>query len=66
MAVRKLRPLDGTTVGVSLPIDDLRELDGVVDENGEIVHEQQVHIQRTDDGVYRVELLDSGTGARPR
>jgi hypothetical protein len=54
MPVRKLRELDSTTVGVSLPLDELR-FDGLVDEDGEIVgDEQRGLIRRKEAGRYEV------------
>lgn len=57
MALNKLRQLDRNTYGVTIPKDDLR-LEGLLDENGELVDEQHLHIQRTDDGEWTLERVE--------
>ncbi len=55
MAIRKLRAIDGSGY-VSLSKDDLR-LEGLVDEDGEIVEGQSVHVRHEGDGEWRLRLL---------
>ena len=57
MALNKLRQLDRNTFGVTIPKDDLR-LEGLLDENGNLVDEQHLHIQRTDDGEWTLERVE--------
>ena len=60
MALNKLRQLDQNTYGVTIPKNDLH-LEGLLDEDGELVDEQHLHIQRTDDSEWalkRVEQVD--------
>ena len=57
MALNKLRKLDQNSLGVTLPKDDLR-LEGLIDENGELRNECQVHIRHVDDGLWTVELVE--------
>ncbi|AXR82354.1 hypothetical protein [Natrarchaeobaculum sulfurireducens] len=58
MALNKLRQLDRNTYGVTIPKDDLR-LEGLLDENGDLVDEQHLHIQRTDDGEWTLERVEN-------
>ncbi|EMA01810.1 hypothetical protein C437_15361 [Haloarcula vallismortis ATCC 29715] len=46
----------GDKVGVELPRDDI-ELEGLLDENGELTDTPQVAISRVDDGEWRIERL---------
>lgn len=55
MALNKLRRLDGHSLGVTLPKDDLREA-GLLDEDGELVDED-VHLGvRYRDGEWTVTI----------
>ena len=56
MALNKLRDLDGTSTGVTLPRDDLR-LDGLVDDAGEIEGEHMAHIHREGPRENRLTIL---------
>ncbi|WP_256545924.1 hypothetical protein [Halobellus inordinatus] len=56
---RKLRDHDGTPL-VALDKDEL-EMDGVIDEDGEIPADKQIHVQRLDEGTYIVrDVTDEG------
>jgi len=58
MALLKLRKLDETTVGLTVPKDDLRE-EGLVDMEGNLLFDEQyVSLKRTDDGEWEFKLLD--------
>lgn len=58
MPIHGLRTFDETSAGVTLPKDDLR-LEGLVDENGELlVDEQNVLVRYEGDGEWSIELLD--------
>lgn len=64
MPIHKLRKLDETTYGVTLPKDDLM-LEGIVGEDGELLEdEQRVVVDRRDDGQWSVERLDADTFPR--
>ncbi|WP_323173814.1 hypothetical protein [Natrialba sp. PRR66] len=56
MALNKLRKLDQNSLGVTLPKDDLR-VEGLLDENGELQDEHQIHIRHVDDGEWKLELI---------
>lgn len=56
MALNKLRELDGTSTGVTLPRDDLR-LDGLIDQEGELDGEHVAHIRREGPREYRLTIL---------
>ncbi|MFC6727593.1 hypothetical protein ACFQDG_02935 [Natronoarchaeum mannanilyticum] len=56
---RKLCDRDGTPV-VSLDKDELR-LDGIVGDDGEIPEDQEMYIQRVDEGAYLVRAVDGDT-----
>ena len=43
MALMKLRPLDGSSVGITIPKDDLREA-GLIGEDGELLERPHVAI----------------------
>ncbi|EMA38617.1 hypothetical protein [Halobiforma nitratireducens] len=58
MALNKLRQLDQHSLGVTLPKDDLR-IKGLLDENGELREDQHVHVRRTGDGEWQLELVDA-------
>jgi len=56
---RKLRDHDGTPL-VALDKDEL-QMDGVIDENGEIPDDKQIHVQRLSQGSYIVrDVTDEG------
>ena len=57
MALNKIRQLDQNCFGVTLPKDDLR-VEGLLDENGELVDEFQAHIQQENMGEWSIELFD--------
>ena len=57
MALNKLRKLDRNSLGVTLPKDDL-QLEGLLDENGELRDEQYIHIRHVDDGEWQLELIE--------
>lgn len=44
MALMKLRDLDGSSVGVTIPKDDLRE-EGLIGENGELIRSCHVAVR---------------------
>ena len=56
MAIQKLRDLDRTSAGVTLPRDDLK-LDGLIDVDGSVV-DCPVKVERKDDHVWEIEVLD--------
>lgn len=56
MAIQKLRDLDRTSAGVTLPRDDLK-LDGLIDADGSVV-DCPVKVERKDDRVWEIEVLD--------
>ncbi|QCS44095.1 hypothetical protein [Natrinema versiforme] len=57
MALNKLRKLDRSSAGVTLPKDDLR-LEGLLDEDGDLEGEHHVHIRHVDDGEWSLTLVD--------
>lgn len=59
MGFRTLRDRGGTPV-VALDPGDL-EVDGILDETGEIPDEQEMHVQRLAECVYLVRAVDGGT-----
>jgi hypothetical protein len=56
MAIQKLRDLDRTSAGVTLPRDDLK-LEGLLDADGS-VEDRPVKVERTDDATWEIEVLD--------
>jgi hypothetical protein len=56
MPIRKLRRLGSTTVGVSLPKDELQH-DGFVSDEGD-TEENNVLVEREGPGEYRVRIID--------
>lgn len=56
MAIQKLRDLDRTSAGVTLPRDDLK-LEGLIDADGSVV-DRPVIVERTDDRTWKIEVLD--------
>lgn len=56
MALNKLRELDRTTHGVTLPRDDLR-LDGLVSSDGELDGEHVAHVRRERPRENRITIL---------
>jgi len=56
MAIQKLRELDRTSAGVTLPRDDLK-LEGLIDADGS-VEDRAVHVERTDDRTWEITVLD--------
>jgi antitoxin component of MazEF toxin-antitoxin module len=54
MALNKLRRLDGNSLGVTLPKDDLREA-GLLDEDGELVEDVHLGV-RYREGEWRVTI----------
>lgn len=63
MALHKLRKLDDSTAGLTVPIDDLREL-GLADMDGNLLFDEQyVRVRMTDDGEWTIELVDTDTTA---
>jgi hypothetical protein len=63
MPVKDLRPISSSGY-VCIPKGCLRQ-DGLVDENGEIVDDQSVHVDRVDERCYLVRIPD-GTGDLPK
>lgn len=57
MHIRKLRKLDADCAGVTIPKDDLR-FEGYVDENGELVEQPALTIEREGEGTWRIQVLD--------
>jgi hypothetical protein len=57
---RTLRDHDGTPL-VALDSEEL-EVDGVIDPDGEIPDEKQVHVQRLDEGAYLVRDVSDEDG----
>ena len=57
MALNKLRRLDQDSYGVTIPKDDLR-VDGLLDEDGELVDEFQAHIRHEGDGEWSIGIFD--------
>ncbi|WP_135807451.1 hypothetical protein [Halorussus marinus] len=59
MALLKLRKLDETTAGLTVPKDDLRE-EGLADLEGNLLFDEQfVSLRRTDDGKWEFKLVDA-------
>jgi len=56
MAIQKLRDLDRTSAGVTLPRDDLK-LEGLIDPDGSVA-DRPVKVERTDDRTWEIEVLD--------
>jgi hypothetical protein len=56
MAIQKLRDLDRTSAGVTLPRDDLK-LEGLLDADGSVA-DRPVKVERTDDRTWEIEVLD--------
>jgi len=56
MAIQKLRDLDRTSAGVTLPRDDLK-LEGLIDADGSVA-DRPVKVERTDDRTWEIEVLD--------
>lgn len=56
MAIQKLRELDRTSAGVTLPRDDLK-LEGLIDADGS-VEDRPVIVERTGDATWEIEVLD--------
>ena len=56
MAIQKLRDLDRTSAGVTLPRDDLK-LEGLLDADGSVV-DRPVKVERVDEAVWEIEVLD--------
>jgi len=56
MAIQKLRELDRTSAGVTLPRDDLK-LEGLIEEDGSVV-DRPLKVERIDDGTWEIEVLD--------
>ncbi|MEA5387245.1 hypothetical protein VB779_09395 [Haloarculaceae archaeon H-GB11] len=60
MPINKLRTLDGTSFGVTVPKDDLR-LEGFIEGEGDdtelVEDEVQMHIQRVGDGKWEMTAL---------
>lgn len=44
---------------VSLPKDDLR-MDGLLDEDGDVVEGREMHVQRAGDGTFIVRVVEDG------
>lgn len=57
MALNKLRGLDNCSYGLTIPKDDLR-IEGLLDENGNLLEEHLFEVRRTGDGKWSVELVD--------
>lgn len=57
MALNKLRQLDSDSIGVTLPKDDLR-LDGLLDDDGTLEDEHQIHVDRQDEGEWQLTLVE--------
>lgn len=61
MALLKLRKLDDSTAGLTVPKDDLRE-EGLADMDGNLLFDEQyVSLQRTDEGEWEFTLVDEDT-----
>lgn len=56
MHIQKLRKLDRTSAGVTLPKDDLK-LEGLINADGSVA-DQPVKVERTDDATWEIEVLD--------
>lgn len=56
MAIQKLRQLDRTSAGVTIPQDDLK-LEGLIDTDGEVA-DCPVKIEHIDQGEWIIEVLD--------
>ena len=59
MALNKIRQLDQNCFGVTLPKDDLR-VEGILDENGELVDEFQAHIRHEGNGEWTIGIFEDG------
>lgn len=60
MHFNKLRPLDDSSHGVTLPHDDLLA-DGYLDENGDLRDEYQVQVQREAEGEWSLKVWEQPT-----
>lgn len=61
MPLLKLRKLDHTTAGLTVPKDDLRQ-EGLADMDGKLLFDEQfVSLRRTGEGTWEFELVDSET-----
>ncbi|MFB6189744.1 MAG: hypothetical protein ABEI57_07645 [Halapricum sp.] len=56
MAIQKLRELDRTSAGVTLPKDDLK-LEGLIDSDGSVV-DCPVKVEKTDEATWEITVLD--------
>lgn len=59
MATNKIRRLDPTSAGITLPLDELRREGVVVSDPGEPIElagEQLAHVDRVGDGTWKIEL----------
>lgn len=61
MPLHKLRKLDDTTAGITLPKGDLR-LEGLANEDGELLERPHLNVVRVEEGVWRVERVDELLG----
>ena len=55
-SLNKLRQLDDTSVGVTIPKDDLR-LEGLI-EDGKVIEDEFVKVEKVGDGEWKVERVD--------
>lgn len=60
MEIRKLRKLDRSTAGITVPKDDLRS-EGLLDEDGDLVEGEHVAIERVGEGEWKVSRFDAET-----
>lgn len=57
MALNKLRKLDQSSIGMTLPKGDLR-LEGLLDESGDLDGEHHIHIRHVDEGEWSLTLVE--------
>ncbi|WP_137289042.1 hypothetical protein [Natronorubrum halophilum] len=57
MALNKLRQLDQNSAGITLPKDDLR-IEGLLDENGDVDGEHQIHVRHIGNGEWTLEIVE--------
>ncbi|WIV67098.1 hypothetical protein [Natrialbaceae archaeon AArc-T1-2] len=57
MALNKLRQLDRDSAGITLPKGDL-QVEGLVDENGDVDGEHYLHVRHVGDGEWTLELVE--------
>lgn len=63
MTLLKLRRLDDSTGGVTIPKSDLL-MEGLLDGDGKLVKQPYLNVKRIDDGEWKIERVDDLPAAR--